>query len=126
MPSLPCVVAFSLVDLKTFGPLALRSSPFYLVHPCKCQRFRIEPRLKVRIGRLAKVLSIFGPATEATDNSRGFFEGGSGSATPFEGFTSRKIAMKIPGASRSVGRGGAKNLRATCRRGPPHCRVRQR
>src|SRR6267142_2885417 len=90
------------------------------------QRFRIEPRLKVRIGRLAKVLSIFGPATEATDNSRGFFEGGSGSATPFEGFTSRKIAMKIPGASRSVGRGGAKNLRATCRRGPPHCRVRQR
>src|SRR5271169_6221003 len=33
MPSLPCVVAFSLVDLKTFGPLALRSSPFYLVHP---------------------------------------------------------------------------------------------
>src|SRR5438034_8055685 len=84
------------------------------------QRFRIEPRLKVRIGRLAKVLSIFGPATEATDNSRGFFEGGSGSATPFEGFTSRKIAMKIPGASRSVGRGGAKNLRATCRRGPPH------
>src|SRR5438034_11657043 len=86
----------------------------------RSQRFRIEPRLKVRIGRLAKVLSIFGPATEATDNSRGFFEGGSGSATPFEGFTSRKIAMKIPGASRSVGRGGAKNLRATCRRGPPH------
>src|SRR5437867_5570665 len=33
MPSLPCVVAFSLVDLKTFGPLVLRSSPFYLVHP---------------------------------------------------------------------------------------------
>src|SRR5712664_1163435 len=33
MPSLPCVVAFSLVDSKTFGPLALRSSPFYLVHP---------------------------------------------------------------------------------------------
>src|SRR5437773_4678232 len=64
----------------------------------RAQRFRIEPRLKVRIGRLAKVLSIFGPATEATDNSRGFFEGGSGSATPFEGFTSRKIAMKIPGA----------------------------
>jgi hypothetical protein len=36
MPSLPCVVAFSLVDLKTFGPLALRSSPFYLVHPSRC------------------------------------------------------------------------------------------
>src|SRR5207245_10719765 len=33
MPSLPCAVAFSLVDLKTFGLLALRSSPFYLVHP---------------------------------------------------------------------------------------------
>jgi hypothetical protein len=33
MPSLPYVVAFYLVDLKTFGPLALRNSPFYLVHP---------------------------------------------------------------------------------------------
>src|SRR5207245_2483174 len=41
MPSLPCVVAFSLVDLKTFGPLALRSSPFYLVHPVERRRKRL-------------------------------------------------------------------------------------
>src|SRR6516165_11796375 len=33
MPSLPCAVAFSPVDLKTFGPLAPRSPHFYLVHP---------------------------------------------------------------------------------------------
>ena len=29
----PCVVVFSPGDLKTFGPLARRSPPFYLVHP---------------------------------------------------------------------------------------------
>src|SRR5208283_5250104 len=68
------------------------------------QRFRIELRKKVRIGRLVKVLSILGHATEGTANSHGFFEGGTELATPFEGSTSRKIAMKIPGASRSIGR----------------------
>ncbi len=67
------------------------------------QRFRIEPGMKVRIGRLVKVLSIFGHATEGTANSHGFFEGGIELTTPFEGCTSRKIAMKIPGASRSIG-----------------------
>jgi hypothetical protein len=61
------------------------------------QRFRIELRKKVRVGRLVKVLSIFRQATEGTANSHGFFEGGTELATPFEGFTSRKIAMKIPG-----------------------------
>src|SRR5258708_24524671 len=64
--------------------------------------------MKVRIGRLVKVLSIFGHATEGTANSHGFFEGAAGSTTPFEGSTSRKIAMKIPGASRSIGRGERK------------------
>jgi hypothetical protein len=67
------------------------------------QRFRIELRRKVRVGRLVKVLSIFRQATEGTANSRGFFEGGTESATPFEGSTSRKIAMKIPGVSRNIG-----------------------
>src|SRR5207244_9416150 len=90
------------------------------------QRFRIEPGMKVRIGRLVKVLSIFRHATEGTANSHGFFEGGTESAAPFEGSTSRKIAMRIPGASRSIGRGGAGNLRATCRQEPLHCRVRPR
>jgi hypothetical protein len=85
------------------------------------QRFRIQPRMKVRIGRLVKVLSILGPAAEGTANSHGFFEGGTEIATPFEGSTSRKIAMKIPGASKSIGRREQKKLRATCRRGPPHC-----
>src|SRR6266576_3983213 len=88
------------------------------------QRFRIELRKKVRVGRLVKVLSIFRHATEGTANSHGFFEGGTESAAPFEGSTSRKIAMRIPGASRSIGRGGAENLRATCRQEPLHCRVR--
>src|SRR5207247_8807470 len=97
-----------------------------MVHPIGLlQRFRIEPRLKARIGRLSKVLSIFGPATEATDNSRGFFEGGRGPATRFVGFTCRKSAMKIKGASTSVGRGGAQNLRPACRRGRPRGRGRQ-
>src|SRR5690348_8128518 len=64
--------------------------------------------MKVRIGRLVKVLRIFGHATEGTANSHGFFEGRTGLATPFEGTTSRKIAMKIPGASRSIGRGQRK------------------
>ena len=72
------------------------------------QRFRIELRKKVRVGRLVKVLSIFRQATEGTANSHGFFEGGTELATPFEGFTSRKIAMKVPGASRSIGRGERK------------------
>src|SRR6266403_1720045 len=90
------------------------------------QRFRIELRKKVRVGRLVKVLSIFRHATEGTANSHGFFEGGTESAAPFEGSTSRKIAMRIPGASRSIGRGGAGNLRATCRQEPLHCRVRPR
>src|SRR5947207_5412297 len=90
------------------------------------QRFRIEPEMKVRIGRLVKVLSIFRQATEGTANSHGFFEGGTESAAPFEGSTSRKIAMRIPGASRSIGRGGSENLRATCRRGLSHCRVPRR
>src|SRR6266481_1127062 len=90
------------------------------------QRFRIELRKKVRVGRLVKVLSIFRHATEGTANSHGFFEGGTESAAPFEGSTSRKIAMRIPGASRSIGRGGAENLRATCRQEPLHCRVRPR
>ena len=58
----------------------------------------------MRIGRLVKVLSILGHATEGTANSHGFFEGETELATPFEGSTSRKIAMKIPGASRSIGR----------------------
>ena len=62
----------------------------------------------MRIGRLVKVLSILGHATEGTANSHGFFEGGTELATPFEGSTSRKIAMKIPGASRSIGRGERK------------------
>jgi hypothetical protein len=53
--------------------------------------------MKVRIGRLGKVLSIFGDTTEETANSHGFFERGTELATPFEGSTSRKIAMKIPG-----------------------------
>ena len=65
--------------------------------------------MKVRIGRLVKVLSIFGHATEGTANSHGFFEGGTELATPFEGSTSRKIAMKIPGTSRSIGRREQKN-----------------
>src|ERR1700676_5316454 len=72
------------------------------------QRFRIALRKKMRIGRLVKVLSIFGHATEVTANSHGFFEGGTELTTPFEGSTSRKIAMKIPGASRSIGRGERK------------------
>jgi len=38
------------------------------------QRFRIELRKKVRVGRLVKVLSIFRQATEGTANSHGFFE----------------------------------------------------
>ncbi len=58
----------------------------------------------MRVGRLVKVLSIFRQVTEGTANSHGFFEGGTELATPFEGFTSRKIAMKVPGASRSIGR----------------------
>src|SRR6266513_4358655 len=90
------------------------------------QRFRIELRKKVRVGRLVKVLSIFRHATEGTANSHGFFEGGTESAAPFEGSTTRKIAMKIPGASRSIGRGGSENLRATCRREISHCRVPRR
>src|SRR5437016_6417295 len=49
MPSLPCVVAFSLVDLKTFGPLALRSSPFYLVHPCEAQLSNFSNDFETRI-----------------------------------------------------------------------------
>src|SRR6201998_4275282 len=73
------------------------------------QRFRIEPGMKVRIGRLVRVLRIFGHATEGTANSHGFFEGGTELATPFEGSTSRKIAMKIPGASKSIGRREQKN-----------------
>src|SRR5260370_31177729 len=76
--------------------------------PANVQRFRIEPGRKVRIGRLVKVLRIFGQAPEGTANSHGFFEGGIELATPFEGSTSRKIAMKIPGASRSIGRGERK------------------
>ncbi len=36
------------------------------------QRFRIELRKKVRVGRLVKVLSIFRHATEGTANSHGF------------------------------------------------------
>ena len=64
--------------------------------------------MKVRIGRLVKVLRSFGHATEGTANSHGFFEGGIELATPFEGCTSRKIAMKIPGASRSIGQGSEK------------------
>src|SRR5260370_38804735 len=82
------------------------------------QRFRIELRKKVRVGRLVKVLSIFRHATEGTANSHGFFEGGTESAAPFEGSTSRKIAMRIPGARRRIGPGGAENLSATCRQGP--------
>ena len=62
----------------------------------------------MRIGRLVKLLSIFGHATEGTANSHGFFEGGIELATPCEGSTSRKIAMKIPGASRSIERGERK------------------
>jgi hypothetical protein len=61
--------------------------------------------MKVKTGRWVKVLRIFGHATEGTANSHGFFEGGTELATPFEGSTSRKIAMKIPGAGRSIGRG---------------------
>jgi len=38
------------------------------------QRFRIELRKKVRVGRLVKVLSISRQATEGTANSHGFFE----------------------------------------------------
>jgi hypothetical protein len=67
--------------------------------------------MKVRIGRLVKVLSILGHATEGKANSHGFFEGGTELATPFEGSTSRKIAMKIPGASSSIGRGKRKTSR---------------
>src|SRR6266436_2533368 len=78
------------------------------INAVRRQRFRIEPGMKVRIGRLVKVLSIFGHATEGTANSHGFFEGGIELTTPFEGCTSRKIAMKIPGASRSIGRGERK------------------
>src|SRR5260370_12234203 len=33
MPSLPCVVAFTVINLKTLGPLVHRRPPFYLVHP---------------------------------------------------------------------------------------------
>jgi hypothetical protein len=55
-----------------------------------------------------KVLSIFRHAREGRGDSHGFFEGGTESATPFEGSTSRKIAMKIPGASRSIRRGERK------------------
>ena len=62
----------------------------------------------MRIGRLVKLLSIFGHATEGPTNSHGFFEGGIELATPCEGSTSRKIAMKIPGASRSIERGERK------------------
>src|SRR5260370_30803440 len=72
------------------------------------QRFRIEGGRKVRIGRLVKVWRIFGQAPEGTANSHGFCEGGIELATPFEGSTSRKIARKIPGASRSIGRGERK------------------
>src|SRR6267142_2436912 len=57
------------------------------------QRFRIELRKKVRVGRLVKVLSIFRHATEGTANSHGFFEGGTESAAPFEGSTSRKHSI---------------------------------
>jgi hypothetical protein len=52
--------------------------------------------MKARKGRLVKVLSTFRHATEGRGDSHGFFEGGTESATPFEGSTSRKIAMRIP------------------------------
>jgi len=61
--------------------------------------------MKVKTGRWVKVLRIFGHATEGTANSHGFFEGGTESATPFEGSTSRETAMEIPGASRVSGEG---------------------
>src|SRR5256885_13698736 len=110
--------------MKSYGWMAYQSS---MRNRCGCcQRFRIELRKKVRVGRLVKVLSIFRHATEGTANSHGFFEGGTESAAPFEGSTSRKIAMRIPGASRSIGRGGAGNLRATSRQGPLHRRGRPR
>src|SRR5260370_20706156 len=92
------------------------------------QRFRIEPGRKVRIGRLVKVLRIFGQAPEGTANSHGFFEGGIELATPFEGSTSRKIAMKIPVASRRIRRGerktsgrqaGCSHLTVDCLSGEP-------
>src|SRR5260370_32023783 len=97
---------------------ALRWSIYYLNSKASSsyqisQRFRIELRKKVRVGRLVKVLSIFRHATEGTANSHGFFEGGTESAAPFEGSTSRKIAMRIPGTSRSIGRGGPGKLRPT-------------
>ena len=41
--------------------------------------------MKVRIGRLVKVLSIFRHAREGTAKSHGFFEGGTELATPVPG-----------------------------------------
>ena len=64
--------------------------------------------MKVRIGRLVKVLSIFGHAREGTANSHGFFEDGTESTTPFEDSTSRKIAMKIPGRAEVSDEGSEK------------------
>src|SRR5580700_4839617 len=55
------------------------ANPLIRVKPSKnAQRFRIELRKKVRTGRLVKVLSILGHATDVTANSQGFFEGGRG------------------------------------------------
>ena len=38
----------------------------------------------------------------------------------------QKTARRIPGSEPKFGRDGAENLRATCRLGPPHCRVQLR
>src|SRR5437667_11478920 len=68
MPSLPCVVAFSLIDLKTFGPLVLRSPPFYLVHPrrseasCTAQDLRrlVATTVSTKLGGVLET-SLWGP-----------------------------------------------------------------
>jgi hypothetical protein len=45
---------------------------------------------------------------EGTANSHGFFEGGTELATPFEGSTSRKIVVKIPGRAEVSDEGSEK------------------
>ncbi len=71
--SLPCAVAFSPVDLKTFGPRVLHSPHFYLVHPTHIsghrQRFQFFSLMSLFLG--AELLYLAG-----LDSPQGHWIGG--------------------------------------------------
>ena len=104
----------------------LLNSKLYAVGSTDAQRFRNGCWLGWELSRFRAALMRFWPRDGWAGNSHSFSRVNNRSAGPFRGVHWQEDRDADSRGESKFGRDSAENLRATCRRGLPHCRVQQR